>query len=106
MVHDELFYWLKDKTPAKAEVDFVLQSGMNIIPVEVKSGSVLKLKSLHQFCVEKKSKLGVVISEKKYARGGFTYKNYDGEKTGDHKSELLVVPFYLIERLSDLVKEN
>lgn len=45
----KLFYWLKDKTQTKAEVDFIINRGKQIIPIEVKSGKSGTLKSLFHF---------------------------------------------------------
>jgi predicted AAA+ superfamily ATPase len=44
-----LYYWLRDKSNQKAEIDFVFNIGKNIIPVEVKSGKSGKFKSLFYF---------------------------------------------------------
>ena len=41
-----LFYWTSEKT---SEVDFVMQFGVDILPIEVKSGTNVKAKSLKQF---------------------------------------------------------
>lgn len=49
----ELYYWLRDKTSEKAEVDFVFSREGSILPIEVKSGKSGKLKSLKQFISEK-----------------------------------------------------
>jgi predicted AAA+ superfamily ATPase len=48
-----LYYWLRDKSSANAEVDFVIANGHDIIPVEVKSGSSGSIKSLVQFVNDK-----------------------------------------------------
>ncbi len=42
-------FWVRDKTQSQAEVDFVVQHGRFVIPVEVKSGKVGSLRSLHEF---------------------------------------------------------
>lgn len=44
----ELFYWKAPK--AQAEVDFLLQGGQGVVPVEVKAERNLKAKSLQSFC--------------------------------------------------------
>lgn len=49
----ELYYWLRDKTSQKAEVDFVVAKDGKIVPVEVKAGSSGRLKSLQIFSHEK-----------------------------------------------------
>ena len=42
-------YWVREKVDASAEIDFVYRFGNKVIPVEVKSGTNSKLRSLHQF---------------------------------------------------------
>lgn len=46
---NNLNFWVRQKTDATAEVDFVLQHNGFIIPVEVKSGASGTLRSLHVF---------------------------------------------------------
>jgi predicted AAA+ superfamily ATPase len=43
------YFWVRDAVNSSAEVDYIIQSDNRIIPVEVKSGSNAKLRSLHQF---------------------------------------------------------
>lgn len=45
----KLNFWVREKTQSSAEVDLVLSYKDKIIPIEIKSGSVGTLKSLHQF---------------------------------------------------------
>jgi predicted AAA+ superfamily ATPase len=42
-------FWVKEKSTALAEIDYLYQYGSKLIPVEVKSGSEGRLKSLHMF---------------------------------------------------------
>jgi len=42
-------FWVREKTQSSAEVDLVVQYKDKVIPVEIKSGSIGKLRSLHQF---------------------------------------------------------
>jgi uncharacterized protein len=51
-----LLYWLKDKKKNNAEIDFLIQKGKNIIPIEVKAGKSGTLKSLIYFMGDKKLK--------------------------------------------------
>jgi len=44
-----LHYWLREGRQSNAEVDFLLEAGGAVIPVEVKAGASGALKSLHQF---------------------------------------------------------
>jgi predicted AAA+ superfamily ATPase len=41
----DIAYWANEN-PARAEIDFIIQAGMRIIPIEVKSSTNLKAKSL------------------------------------------------------------
>jgi len=54
-----LYYWMREKKSANAEVDFVQQIGNKIYPVEVKAGKSGTLKSLQVYLVEKKQKTGI-----------------------------------------------
>ena len=63
-----LFYWHREALNSQAEVDFILQSGVKIIPIEVKSGTIGKMQSLHLFMNEKKSEIGVRTSLENFAR--------------------------------------
>lgn len=58
-----LLYWKNDNT---AEVDFVIQKGMDVIPVEVKSGVRVRSKSLGIFLEKYKSPYGIRISKKNF----------------------------------------
>jgi predicted AAA+ superfamily ATPase len=50
---NSLYYWLREGRASNAEVDYVVQCGTTIVPVEVKSGVSGSLKSLHQFVAER-----------------------------------------------------
>jgi hypothetical protein len=86
----KLFYWARDKTGSEAEVDFVLNIDAQILPVEVKSGTTGRLKSMRIFMQEKSSKLGVRISQ-------IPLSLHDG---------ILSLPLYMISELPRLVRES
>jgi predicted AAA+ superfamily ATPase len=44
---NQLYYWARDAKSSSAEVDYLVQNSGEILPVEVKSGSAGRLKSLH-----------------------------------------------------------
>jgi len=44
-----LFYWHREARSSNAEIDYLLQQGENLLPIEVKSGSTSGLKSLRLF---------------------------------------------------------
>lgn len=64
----ELYYWQRMAKNSTAEVDYLLQDGENIIPVEVKSGKGTTLRSLNLFLeTHPKSTYGVRFSSQKYS---------------------------------------
>jgi len=85
---EKLFFWEREKQISSAEVDYVIPLGQHIIPVEVKAGTQGHLKSLVQFMQEKKSSLGIRISQHPLF----------------FKDNILSVPFYMIEHIPRLVK--
>jgi predicted AAA+ superfamily ATPase len=58
-----LFYWKNDNT---AEVDFVIQKGVDVIPVEVKAGVRVRSKSLGIFMEKYKCAYGIRLSKKNF----------------------------------------
>jgi predicted AAA+ superfamily ATPase len=58
-----LYYWNND---GMAEVDFVIQKGGDIIPIEVKTGRRTKSKSLNIFVEKYKPSYSIRISSKNF----------------------------------------
>ena len=58
-----LIYWKNDNT---AEVDFLIQQGIDVVPVEVKSGIRIRSKSLVLFMEKYKCKYGIRLSKKNF----------------------------------------
>jgi predicted AAA+ superfamily ATPase len=58
----QLYYWQREKKGSEAEVDYVIQDNMSIIPIEVKSGTKGSMQSLFQFLSEKNSSYGIRTS--------------------------------------------
>lgn len=83
----QLYYWEREKQGADAEVDYVIEVGPYIIPIEVKSGSKGRLRSLKQFMEEKKSIFGLQISQAPLSLS----------------ENILTVPFYMISEIPRLV---
>ena len=83
-----LYFWAREKRGSMAEVDYVINIGSDIFPVEVKSGKEGRLKSLRMFIEEKKSRLGIRFSQDKLSY-------YD---------KILSIPLYMIEQMPRLVE--
>ena len=56
-----IFYWTAEGT-AKAEIDFVVQDGADIIPIEVKAGTAVHARSLGQYCKKYNPAISVLTS--------------------------------------------
>lgn len=82
-VDETLYYWSSGNT---AEVDFILQSGSEIVPVEVKSERNVKARSLAEYRKKYTPKYSVKTSMKNETNG----------------EEVLNVPLYLISALERL----
>lgn len=85
----QLFFWARDKKSSSAEVDYIINIGSTILPVEVKSGKTGTLRSLKLFMEDKKSPIGIRFSQDKLSY-------YDN---------ILTIPLYMVEQLSRLTKE-
>jgi predicted AAA+ superfamily ATPase len=48
--NDRPYYWTRGANSGKAEVDFIIQEGADIVPIEVKAGSASHAQSLTQYC--------------------------------------------------------
>ena len=63
-IEQSIFYYSKDNSPM--EIDFMIQHGTNIVPIEVKSEENLKSKSLSAFLQQNESMRGVRFSMSPY----------------------------------------
>jgi predicted AAA+ superfamily ATPase len=81
-------YWVREQKSSQAEVDFVIQIGTHIVPIEVKAGAIGRLKSLQVMMQEKQLPLGIRVSQLPLA--------YDEGK------RILSLPFYLLSELPRL----
>ena len=64
----QLYYWQREQKNNHADVDYVVQQGEKIVPIEVKSGATGKMQSLHLFINEKKSEYGIRTSLENFAQ--------------------------------------
>ena len=90
----ELYYWHREEQSAKAEVDFLVSSNADVIPIEVKSGSITKAKSLGIFSQEKKSKTAILVS-----RLPFSIKKREG-------LTVISLPHYMLFLLKEVLQKK
>ena len=57
-----LYYWQREKSQGNAQIDFLMQRGEQIIPIEVKAGTQGSMQSLRWFMKEKGINKGVRTS--------------------------------------------
>ncbi|MGE3609137.1 MAG: ATP-binding protein [Bacteriovoracaceae bacterium] len=91
----ELFYWLRDKGSQKGEIDFVIQKGHKIIPVEVKSQAPGHMKSAFYFAKEKECHELVRVSLNSFEKKVIEHKI----DTQNVKINMIELPLYAIEML-------
>ncbi len=90
-LHNEpfLYYWDREKRNSSAEVDYLYQYRQLILPIEVKSGTTGRLKSIRLYMEEKGISLGIRISQNNLSLN----------------DKILSIPFYLISQLDRLISE-
>lgn len=88
----QLFYWVREKSGAMAEVDYLYARGPCVYPVEVKAGSSARAKSLQVF-----------LSEKPKSVTGIHFSLEPAEFLADKK--ILRIPFYLVGQLPRLLDD-
>ena len=57
-----LYYWQREAKNSQAEVDYVIQQGETILPLEVKAGTKGAMQSMFLFLEEKNKQKGIRIS--------------------------------------------
>ena len=88
-----IYFWTREKY-SDAEVDFVYQYNDEIIPIEVKSGTTGRLRSLHEFIDRADHNYGVRIYAGKL--------KVDKSRTREGKNfHLLNLPFYLVHKIDE-----
>ncbi len=84
-----LFAWTREEKSSTAEVDYLIAVDSSIIPIEVKAKAAGSLRSLRIFQSEKKSPVGVRISEVPFSL----------------HDDILSIPFYMIEQIPRIIRE-
>ncbi|HNW69993.1 MAG TPA: AAA family ATPase [Bacteroidales bacterium] len=65
---NELFYWQREALNSSAEVDYLIQKGNKIVPVEVKAGTKGSMQSLFLFLNEKNITKGIRLSLENFGK--------------------------------------
>lgn len=91
-ISNKLNFWVRDKKESSAEVDYILPWQGRLIPIEVKSGSIGKLKSLHQFIDRAPHSIAVRVYQGEYLV-------QKAKTIAGKEFTLLNLPFYLVHRI-------
>lgn len=83
----DLHYWHREARSSQAELDYVIQVGTDVLPIEVKSGTSGRMRSMHLFLAERGLKLGIRSSLENFSRYG----------------SIETVPLYAVWRLRERV---
>lgn len=81
----QLFYW-STETGGNAEVDYVIQQGSNLVPIEIKASHRGKMHSLYRFLQLKQKSLGIRSSLERFTK----YNAPSGQ------AKVSVVPLYAL----------
>ena len=89
----ELYYWRREKKGSSSEVDFLISSGQDIVPIEVKAGKTGSLRSLHTFAALKKTKRALRFNGD---IPSVTQVDFSIERIGQAEYTLISLPLYLV----------
>jgi len=90
-----LFFWQR-AGGRPGEIDYVLQEGGRIVPIEVKAGASGAMKSLHAFMQEKELKLAARFDTNPPSIQDMKLRTTTGEEVGYRLTSL---PLYMVESL-------
>lgn len=96
-----LYCWRREESGSNAEIDYVIQHGSNIVPIEIKAGSTGSLKSLHLFMGLKKLSIAVRINSDLPSTINVNVKNHAGKAM---QYKLISIPFYLTGQIYRLLE--
>lgn len=92
LIGNDLNFWVREKTDSSAEIDYIYPYKGKIIPIEVKSARIGKLRSLHQFMEQAPHHIAVRVWQG-------TYSVEKASTIAGTEFTLLNLPFYLIHRI-------
>jgi len=76
-----LYYWAREAKNSSAELDYLIQKESAVIPIEVKSGSTGRMKSMRMFMEKYQVRRGIKVSQAPY----------------ESENQIVSLPLYSIE---------
>ena len=101
-IDKELFYWIREKRDSNAELDYLVETGNKVIPIEVKAGKSGTLKSLHVFMLEKHKELAVRFNTDFPSLVDVKTSIKMGNSIKQVEYKLLSLPMYLINFMDQI----
>ncbi len=99
----KLYYWARDTPGAEAEVDYLVQQGTHIVPIEVKAGATGTLRSLHLLMAARAWKRAVRFN----ADGPSVTRVSALTRGGDRATyELISLPLYLAANVGRILRDG
>jgi predicted AAA+ superfamily ATPase len=99
----KLHYWARDTRGSEAEVDYVLQQGTRIVPIEVKAGATGTLRSLHVLMATRGWKRALRFNADRPSATPVSTIASSGERAS---YELLSLPLYLAANIGRIVHDR
>lgn len=99
-IEPALYYWHREEVGSSAEIDYVIQQGNRIVPIEVKAGATGSLKSLHVFMGLKKLPLAMRVNSDYPSKINVDVKDNLGKSV---KYNFISIPFYLVGQIHRLL---
>jgi predicted AAA+ superfamily ATPase len=100
-IEPHLYYWQREEQNSNAEIDYLIQHGNQLIPIEVKAGSTGSLKSLHVFMGVKNLSTAIRINSDLPSKTTVKVKNSLSQLV---EYNLLSIPVYLTGQIHRLLE--
>jgi predicted AAA+ superfamily ATPase len=97
-------YWLREGKSENAEVDFLIQSGSMVVPIEVKSAKAGALKSLHQFAATHDTSLAIKLSGEMPSLTNVCHDISVGKEIRSVSYRLLTLPSYFVMQIPRIIR--
>jgi len=100
---NNIYYWMREQRNSEAEIDYLVQAGGRIIPIEVKAGKTGTLKSLQVFVTEKKLDKAIRFNADLPSLTGIQSAIKIGHSVKEVNFQLLSIPYYLVQEFNRLL---
>lgn len=96
---EKRMFWVRDARNSQAEVDFVIRHKSHLLPIEVKTGSNSKLRSLHQYMEESNENIALRLWNGPMTSDIIT-------RTDGHSFTLYNIPLYYAGHLNAWLQQT